>query len=197
MTLIGAHPLDGSDEDKCYDVLLSERNSLLSAKRSAEDEAVKGIIKASSAILLLIPSALITWNVPISDFQIKLISAGAALILIALISAFSEQMLSSWAYNKQIATVTSYYQRLSKDVSHKLSGRLVTLALIVSYTSFTIGVTATSLALLSVAKVQVMTQRPTPPPPAPRPPSPQQTPGHKDGGRSIPPAAPPPPPSKK
>jgi hypothetical protein len=194
--LIGAHPLDGSDEDKCYDVLLTERNNLLAAKRTAEDEAIKGIVKAASAILLLVPGALITWKVPISSNQLQLLSIGTGLLLLSLIAAFSEQLLSSWAYNRQIATVTAYYQRTSRIVAHKLSGRMVMVALLLSYAAFTVGLSTTSLALFSVAKDQVMAQKPTPPTP-PRPPSPQQTPGYKDGGRSIPPAAPPPPPAKK
>jgi hypothetical protein len=200
--IIGGHPLDGADEDKCYDVLLTERNSLLTAKRASEDDAIKGIIKFSSAALLLVPGAIVAWKIPISGTAIYMLGTGFVLFVLSVIMAFAEQFLSSVAYDKQLNVVTEYYSKRSHEVSHPLSAKRVRLALLGSFFLFSSALLMSSLGLGMLAEDQVMAQKPTstptpPPRPSPGRPEPAHVPGHKDGGRSIPPQAPPPPPSKK
>lgn len=196
--LIGSHSLDGTDPDKCYDVLLSERNSLLTAKRAAEDEAIRGIIRFSGAALLLIPGAILTLDYQLPNPQRVMLITGVALFVGALLASFAEQLLSSWAYDRQIKVVSDYYLRRSEATEHRQSARWVARSIWASFTLFVLALVFSGTSLSWFALESTVAKTPTPrPSPPPRPSQP--SPGTKDGGRSIPPAAPPPPPppSKK
>ncbi len=194
--IIGGHPLDGADADRCYDVLMSERNALLTAKRSAEDETIKGVIRFSQAALLLIPGAVLTLNVHLPHKQMVLLAIGIILFVCAVLSSFAEQLLSSRAYDKQIKVVTAYYQKRSAEVDHPKSANRVRWAIRASFTFFFLALAFSTTSLSWFALEASVANKPTRPSPTPSRPSPGG-PIHKDGGRSVPPAAPPPPPPSK
>jgi hypothetical protein len=194
--LIGAHSLDGTDPDKCYDVLLSERNSLLTAKRAAEDEAIRGVIRFSGAALLLIPGAILTLDYELPNPQRVLLIVGVILFIGALLASFAEQLLSSWAYDRQITVVSDYYLKKSEATEHRQSARWVARSIWTSFTLFVLALIFSGTSLSWFALESTVAKTPTPSPSPPPRPSQQPSPGTKDGGRSIPPAAPPPPPKR-
>lgn len=140
------HPLDGVDEWECYDQHIAERNKLTAAKREAEDGFVKTIIQLASGIVLAVPGALTLTNN--ARRPTILLVAGLSLIGISLISALSEQYLSSWAYDRQIAKTDAYYKRLSGDLSPPLISKWVLFSLSASFVSFILGVLIVSVSLL-------------------------------------------------
>jgi hypothetical protein len=48
-----SHPLDNSDPDQCYAVMMSERTTLITAKRESEDNLIKTVVQLSSAMIVL------------------------------------------------------------------------------------------------------------------------------------------------
>ena len=96
--IIGAHPLDDADPDKCYDAVIAERNLLITAKRTAEDELVKSIVKLSAAALLLIPGFLIGKKVWLAwSLEVILIVIGIVSLMLSMLMGMLEQFLSSVA----------------------------------------------------------------------------------------------------
>jgi hypothetical protein len=176
--------------------MISERTSLLTAKRETEDELVRTIIKLSSAALLLIPGILVTSGISLPrGWSIILLSGGAAFFVASLIAAMLEQFLSSRAYEKQVAVSQAYFQQLSVITHDEESARQVRLAQLTAFGLFIAGVVASAFGLALAAIGLSMAQQPRP---QPRP-EPVHIPDHKTDqpGRSVPPPAPPPPPPKK
>jgi hypothetical protein len=195
--LIGAHPLDKADPEKCYDAMIAERNLLITAKRSAEDELVKSIVKLSSAALLLIPGFVIGSKLPLDTFwSALLMGVGIVFLLAAMMTGMLEQFLSSVAYDKQIEIITRYYDRLGKETFDPKSASRVRYAQVGTFTFFALAVLSLSAGLSTIAWRGTVSQRPSPSPP--RPSEPVHVPDHKTDvpGRSVPPPAPPPPPRR-
>lgn len=192
------HPLDGTDRDQCYDVMMAERTALITAKRETEDELVRTIIKLSSASLLLLPGLLLTAGGQASSVINGWLTGGAIAFALSLLAAMLEQFLSSKAYDRQIRISMDFYQRKSTVTSDKKFSGYVRASQATAFALFVFGIIGSAIGLSAAREEIRMAQEPRPPQP-PRPaPEPTHIPDHKTDvpGRSVPPEAPPPPPRR-
>jgi hypothetical protein len=178
--------------------MMQERSKLISVKQETEDELVRTIIKLASGGALLIPGIITASSTRIPQGPAFVcIAVGSCFFIIALLAALAEQYLSSIAYDRQIETIVSYYQRQSALVSHEDSANKVRRTQQIAFALFITAVFVSSVGFFMASREISMSEKiPTPPPP-PRP-QPGRDPGHKVDvpGRSVPPPAPPPPPKK-
>jgi preprotein translocase subunit Sss1 len=192
------HPLDGTDPDRCYDVMMAERTALITAKRETEDELVRTIIKLSSASLLLLPGLLLTAGGHASSVINGWLTAGAIAFALSLLAAMLEQFLSSKAYDRQIRISIDFYQRKSTLTSDRTFSGYVRAAQVTAFALFVIGIIGSAIGLSTAREEIRMAQEPRPPQPSRPSPEPTHIPDHKTDvpGRSVPPEAPPIPPRR-
>ena len=111
------HPLDDSDPDQCYKVMMAERTVLITARREAEDNLIKTIIQLSVALIVLMAGFITQADVSISEHTRILFGATIILFGLAIIMGLSEQWLSSKAYEQQQQLVEDFYNRKIAEFS--------------------------------------------------------------------------------
>lgn len=104
------HPAAHVPVDKRHQLLISERNLLVTARAERQNELVKTITQLSSGAILLIPTVLLTKDVSVPRFgDAKAFYVGLALLAGSLVLSVLEQHLSAWAYSEQEKVVIDYY----------------------------------------------------------------------------------------
>jgi len=187
------HPLEGLDPKDCYDAMMAERSALITAKRSSEDDLIKSLIQLSSAALLIIPGALLTSQIKLSNISNVFLALGSLSFVMTLVAALAEQRFSSWAYDEQVKVIKEYYDRKSLITEHVKSAKWVKRASITAFILFVSGLILSVIGLAISGMGNTMSQEPRPRP------EPVHIPDHKTDvpTRSVPPSAPPPPPPPK
>lgn len=145
-----AHPLDGADEEKCYDIMMAERTALHTAKRASEDELIRTIVKLSSASLLLIPGLVLTRGSEAIRSVSVLLEIGAFSFAVALVAAMAEQYVSSLAYERQIKISQRFYQRVSLETEDVKLNRGVRIIQTTAFALFIVGVLVSAVGVFQL-----------------------------------------------
>ena len=109
------HPLDGTDADACYQVMMSEPTHLITAKRESEDNLIKTIIQIGSALLVVIAGFSAQKDMSLSPASFWVSVAAMVLLVTAIASGLVEHLFSSRAYGQQLKSMEAYYTRVASS----------------------------------------------------------------------------------
>lgn len=139
------HPLDGSDPEECYKVMMSERTELIKARREAEDNLIKTIIQISAALIALLAGFAAQTNAKIDEDLFKYVIISVCFLSVSLIGALSEQIFASKAYSEQQVAVEQYYQKLVSNFQDPPSNKHVRRLQKLSFSCFVIALISLGL----------------------------------------------------
>lgn len=142
------HPLADVDPWVRYDAHMDERKHLIACKREAEDGYIKTIIQLSSAILLLVPTALASSGTSAISRISAVTIFGFVFISISLIISICEQYFSLIAYKRQIQKTEDYYLMKSGDINPPKIAKAVEMAISCSFLAFIVGTLLISFSLM-------------------------------------------------
>lgn len=146
-----AHPLAHVTPEKCHELLMAERNLLVTAKADRENELVRTIIQVSSAGLLLIPTVVASKEIQIPRFDdAKIFYLGLISLAVSLVMAIIEQHLSSRAYARQIEIVFDYYTKKSDNDHDSKSVNAVRWTRTIALALLSIGIVLSAIGLATL-----------------------------------------------
>ena len=147
-----AHPLEGSDPDKCYEIMMAERATLISARRESEDNLIKNIITLSSGLIALMAGFVGQLSVDFSIVELGLFSFSMGTLVTAVIAGMAESYFSSKAYLAQQVMVEDFFSRKISDFSEPKANKFVRISQITSFVLFVIALISLATLAVSLAK---------------------------------------------
>lgn len=145
------HPLDGTDPDQCYQIMMNERSILITARRESEDNLIKNIISLSSAMIVLMAGFTTQAEIEFSSTLIILFCFSLALSLAAIVFGMLENYFSSRAYLKQQALVEQFYSKVIAEFCEPNENKYVRRSQFAAFASFLI-----SLLLIGAFSINVL-----------------------------------------
>jgi hypothetical protein len=146
------HPLDGCDEDKCYEIMMAERSVLITARRESEDNLIKTIIQISSALIAVIAGFASQSDFSLTGCQISLFIFLILSLCLAIIAGLAEQFFSSKAYQEQQKMLEDYFGKDIDNFSEAPSNKRVRSAQVSAFVFFVM-----SLGVLGIFAVVEVT----------------------------------------
>jgi hypothetical protein len=172
------HPLDGCDEDECYKTMMSERTTLITARRESEDNLIKAIIQLSSALVVLMAGFISNAKIPLSTLSFALFCVSILALGFSIIGGLGEQFFSSKAYQEQQILLEQFYTKEISSFSEAPSNRKVRVSQVSAFVFFVLALFSLSAfaVVQGKGKIDVSQQSPSTTPAAAATPSSASTP---------------------
>jgi hypothetical protein len=130
------HPLDDCDPDACYQTMMSERTSLITARRESEDNLIKTVIQLAAALLALLAGFISQAQIAVSQCALVLFGTALASLMISIVAGLCEQRFSSNAYLQQQKLVEDYFQKKISDFAEPAANDAVRKAQATAFITF-------------------------------------------------------------
>jgi hypothetical protein len=131
--------------------MMSERTSLITARRQSEDNLVRTIIQLSSALIAVMAGFLSQSKTLIAGSSSLLLETALLSLGLAIASGLTEHFFSSKASEEQQLLVEQFYQKVIHEFGAAPSNRWVRLSQLSAFIFFLIGLA--SLGLLAFRQV--------------------------------------------
>lgn len=132
------HPLDGCDPTECYQTMMSERTTLITARREAEDNLVKTIIQLAAALLALLAGFISQSSKALGMPTLVLFGIALAALIASIVAGLMEQRFSSKAYLDQQKLVEDYFQKNISEFSEPNANKNVRRAQAAAFVFFVV-----------------------------------------------------------
>lgn len=139
------HPLDGLDPDACYRTMMTERTTLITARRESEDNLIKTIIQISTTLIALTAGFSAQAGVNFSGVSLYIFLGALLLLTSAIIAGLFEHWLSSKAYSQQQKLLEDYYTKTTSSFAEPPANKWVRVSQVASLTTFTSAIFLVSL----------------------------------------------------
>jgi hypothetical protein len=116
--------------------MMSERTSLITARRESEDNLIKTIIQLGSALIVLISGFVSQTTVSIGDAELALFIITLVGLVISIVAGLTEQYFSSKAYEEQQRLVEDFYQKAIATFGPAPSNKWVRISQLVAFATF-------------------------------------------------------------
>lgn len=146
-----SHPLDHLDQDACYQTMMSERTTLITARRESEDNLVKTIIQLSTTMIALTAGFATQSKVTFSNESLMVAVGGIFFLAVATLAGLLEHWFASKAYGQQQKFLEDYYTKKIDQFSEAHANRFVRWSQLSALISFTLAMICVSiLAILQI-----------------------------------------------
>lgn len=135
---ISPHPNDGCDDDKCYEVMMNERSTLITARRESEDNLIKTIITLASTLIPLMSGFAFQTNVSLVGWKLVLFGASLAVFGVSIVCGMLEQFFSSKAYQEQQVMLEDFYGKYIDSFTEAPSNKWVRCFQVTAFGAFVI-----------------------------------------------------------
>jgi hypothetical protein len=149
-----SHPLDNSDPDQCYAVMMSERTTLITAKRESEDNLIKTVVQLSSAMIVLAAGLANQLDLIRTQTSLALFTAGLIVLSLSILAAVGEQRLSAKGYERQVEEVVAFYTKNKSTIEIPKINAWIERAMNLSLGLFVVGLAIVAIFAINLASEQ-------------------------------------------